>query len=88
MISKNKSYINSIKIKSSDNDFSRLFKSVYNTLNINDYVTYINKCSEVMKNDYFMSDYIELFKSKSKEILLENYIKLNNIIEIKYKVLI
>jgi hypothetical protein len=83
MISKNRSYISSIN-KSQDNEFTRLFKSVYNTLNINDYVTYINKCCETMKCDYFMNDYIELFKSKSKEILLENYIKLNYILDIKY----
>jgi hypothetical protein len=83
MISKNRSYINSIKSKNCDNDFAKLFKSVYFTLNIDDYSNYIEKCCELMKSDYFLNDYIELFRNKTKETLLENYIKLNNIIELK-----
>ncbi len=84
MISKNKSYIDSIKINTYDNYFIRLFKSVNFTLNIDDYSSSIEKCCENMKSDYFLNDYIELFRNKTKESLIENYIKLNNNLELKY----
>ena len=45
--------------------------------------TNIENCKNLMKNDYFMQDYIDIFDKKVKELMVENYLILNESIDIE-----
>jgi len=44
----------------------------------------IQKCGDLMKSDYFLCDYYELFATKCKELSIENHIHLNTQIDTKF----
>jgi hypothetical protein len=43
----------------------------------------LEDCKNLMKNDYFMYEYIEIFDKKLKEFMVENYLILNESIDIE-----
>jgi hypothetical protein len=45
--------------------------------------TNIENCKNLMKNDYFMNEYIDMFDKKVKELMVENYLILNESIDIE-----
>ena len=45
--------------------------------------TNIENCKNLMKNDYFMQEYIDIFDKKVKELMVENYLILNESIDIE-----
>ena len=86
LISKNKNYIIKLKetlYRRNNNHFVNLFNSIYSNFDLEKYNYNLNICVESMKNDYFLFNYIDTFKHKSKEIAIDNYVILNNKIDIK-----
>ena len=57
-----------------DDKFFNLFKEMFIEFDIKKSILSLNECKNIMKNDYFLYNYINLFENKCKEILIENYI--------------
>jgi len=82
IISKSKKFIKKIN-ESFDNyenyfekndKFFNLFKEMFIEFDTKKSILSLNECKNIMKNDYFLYNYINLFENKCKEILIENYI--------------
>ena len=81
-ISKKKNFINKYK-----DCFIVLLENISNNFNSKDILKNLEECKNIMKNDYFFYEYIDLFDKKIKEYILENYLILNecvNIDDIKF----
>ena len=81
-ISKKKNFINNYK-----DCFIVLLENISNNFNSKDILKNLEECKNIMKNDYFFYEYIDLFDKKIKEYILENYLILNecvNIDDIKF----
>ena len=50
--------------------------------NIGNSVKLLEECKNIMKNDYFVYIYIDKFNEKCKETIIENYIFLNETIDL------
>lgn len=67
--------------------FIVLLENISNNFNSKDILKNLEECNNIMKNDYFLFKHIELFNKKVKEYILENYLILNesvNIDDIKF----
>ena len=81
-ISKKKNFIDKYK-----DCFIVLLENISNNFNSKDILKNLEECKNIMKNDYFFYEYIDLFDKKIKEYILENYLILNecvNIDDIKF----
>ena len=81
-ILKKKNFINEHK-----DCFIILLENILVNFNLKDAMKNLEDCKTVMKNDYFLYEYIEQFCKKAKELILENHLILNeciNIDEIKF----
>lgn len=74
----------SLALDKDKDTFINLFFSFYGSFDIENSTNSINECVKIMENDYFLCKYTEEFKKKSKEILLESYVLLNNSIDVGY----
>ena len=74
-ISKKKNFIDKHK-----DCFIVLLENISN--NSKDILINLEECKNIMKNDYFLYEYIEIFDNKVKQYILENYIILNECINI------
>jgi hypothetical protein len=88
IISKSKHYFDLLKstlsLSNSDDDiFVKLFNSISIDFDWDTSYELVSQCIEYMKSDYFMADYVGLFKIKCNEVLIENYVLLNNSIDLK-----
>ena len=87
ILTKSKRYINQIKesikkINIQGDKFIDLFKEIFINYDIGKSVKLFEECKEIMKNDYFVYNYIDKFNAKFKEIIIENYIFLNQTIDL------
>ena len=87
ILTKSKRYINQIKesikkINIQGDKFIDLFKEIFINYDIGKSVKLFEECKEIMKNDYFVYNYIDKFNAKFKEIIIENYIFLNETIDL------
>ena len=87
ILTKSKRYIYQIKesIKKMNiqgDKFIDLFKEIFINYDIGKSVKLFEECKEIMKNDYFVYNYIDKFNAKFKEIIIENYIFLNETIDL------
>lgn len=65
-----------------DDKFFNLFKEMFIEFDIKNSILALNECKNIMKNDYFLYNYVTLFENKCIEILIENYIIINEKINI------
>ena len=88
IISKSKYHIFKLKQtlegRDDQDQFVRLFRSIFIDFDMENSFARVNECAKIIKNDYFLCEYEELFLAKSREILLQNYIDLNSSIDIKH----
>ena len=86
IISKSKSKLNTLKLTFEslpyEDEFVRLFNSMFTSFDFENSFALVKDCVKFIKQDYFLKEYEELFVSKCKEILLENYINLNSSINL------
>jgi len=87
ILTKSKRYINQIKesikkINIQGDKFIDLFKEIFINYDIEKSAKLFEECKEIMKNDYFVYNYIDKFNAKFKEIIIENYIFLNQTIDL------
>ena len=67
--------------------FILLLENIVVNFNYKDAMKNLDECKKLMKTDYFLHEYIEVFDKKLKEFILENYLLLNecvNIDDIKF----
>ena len=67
--------------------FILLLENIVVNFNYKDAMKNLDECKKLMKTDYFLHEYIEIFDKKLKEFILENYLLLNecvNIDDIKF----
>ena len=76
-ILKKKNFINEHK-----DCFITLLENILVNFNLKDAMKNLEDCKTVMKNDYFLYEYIEQFCKKTKELILENHLILNECINI------
>ena len=76
-ISKKKNFIDKHK-----DCFIVLLENILNNFNSKHILANLEECKNIMKNDYFLYEYSEIFDIKIKEYILENYIILNESINI------
>ena len=62
--------------------FIILLENILVNFNSKDAMKNLEECKNLMKNDYFLYEYIEQFEKKIKEFILENYLILNECINI------
>ena len=60
-----------------DDKFFNLFKEMFIEFDIKNSILALNECKNIMKNDYFLYNYVTLFENKCIEILIENYVIIN-----------
>ena len=87
ILTKSKKYIYQIKesikkINIQDDKFVDLFIEMFINYNIGNSVKLLEECKNIMKNDYFVYIYIDKFNEKCKETIIENYIFLNETIDL------
>ena len=63
--------------------FSRFFLNVFEYFNLEDSFALISECAELVGNDYFLHSYKNEFIEKSKEMIIENYISVNERLNVK-----
>ena len=63
--------------------FILLLKDILIYFNVKNANKNLEDCKNLMKNDYFMYEYIEIFDKKLKEFMVENYLILNESIDIE-----
>ena len=63
--------------------FITLLENIFITYNYQETLKLLGGCKETMKNDYFLYEFVEQFDTKVKNIILENYLLLNEDIEIE-----
>ena len=76
-ILKKKNFINEHK-----DCFIVLLENILVNFNSKDAMKNLEDCKNLMKNDYFLYEYIEQFEKKIKEFILENHLILNECINI------
>ncbi|MCQ2821476.1 MAG: eukaryotic translation initiation factor 3 subunit E [archaeon] len=59
------------------NNFINLFFAIFVDYDNKSSFDLLSKCLDDMKDDYFLSKYADLFKEKTKEIAVENYLSMN-----------
>lgn len=64
-----------------EDEFTKLFNSIYEDYNLENSLSLIEKCANLMDSDYFLCEYRDLFVAKCKEVLIENHIELNTLID-------
>ena len=96
LINGSRKYINKLKdtilkkknfIEKHKDCFIVLLENISVNYNSKDAIQNLEECKKLMKNDYFLFEYIELFDKKVKEFILENYLMLNewvNIDDVKF----
>ena len=96
VINGSRKYINKLKnailkkknfISKNKDCFITLLENVFVNFNSKDAMKNLEDCKNLMKNDYFLNEYIESFEKKIKEFILENYLILNeniNIDDVKF----
>ena len=96
IINGSRKYINKLKdsilkkknfIEKHKDCFIILLENISVNFNYKDAMKNLEECKNLMKNDYFMHDYSEQFEKKIREFILENYLLLNecvNIDDIKF----
>jgi hypothetical protein len=74
---------NNFSAISYEDEFTKLFNSIYEEFNLENTHNLIALCGELMKSDYFLSDYVDVFAAKCKELSIEHHINLNTKIDLK-----
>lgn len=86
ILSKSKKIINTLKNSLSaipyQDNFVELFNSLFINFDFENSYALIQSCKDSIKNDYFLSDYVEQFVIMGKELIIENYITLNSCIDV------
>ena len=77
-ISKKKNFINNHK-----DCFIILLEEILIYFNSKNAKKYLDECKNMMKSDYFLYEYIDKFEQKVKEFMIENYIILNENVDIE-----
>ena len=62
--------------------FIVLLENILVNFNSKDAMKNLEDCKNLMKNDYFLNEYIEPFEKKIKEFILENYLIVNECLNI------
>ncbi len=62
--------------------YTKLFNSIFSFYDIESASKSMREISELLKKDFFLSSYASVFLSKCKEIMIENYIRLNNTLDL------
>ena len=62
--------------------FTQLFLDIFTNFDVENAVKNMKNCEKLMKEEYFIVDLSNLFFDKCKEILLNDYIKLNGLIDV------
>ncbi len=62
--------------------FILLLENILVNFNYKNAVQNLEDCKNLMKNDYFLYEYVEVFDKKLKEFILENYLILNECVNI------
>ena len=75
---KRKNFINEQK-----DCFTNLLENISVNFNYKDAMKNLEDCRKVMKNDYFLYEFMDLFDKKIKDYILENYLILNDSINIE-----
>ena len=92
VINCSRKYINRLKaailkrkifIKEQKDCFTNLLENVSVNFNYKEALKNLEDCKKLMKNDYFLHEFIELFDKKVKDFILENYLILNESINIE-----
>ena len=74
--------INFIKANSKG-PFITLLENIFINYNSQETTKLLEDCKETMKKDYFLYEFVEQFDTKVKNLILENYLLLNEDIEIE-----
>jgi len=91
VINGSRKYINKLKdsilkkknfIEKHKDCFIILLENISVNFNYKDAMKNLEECKNLMKNDYFMHDYSEQFEKKIREFILENYLLLNECVNI------
>ena len=91
IINGSRKYINKLKdsilkkknfIEKHKDCFIILLENISVNFNYKDAMKNLEECKNLMKNDYFMHDYSEQFEKKIREFILENYLLLNECVNI------
>ena len=91
VINGSRKYINKLKdsilkkknfIEKHRDCFIILLENISVNFNYKDAMKNLEECKNLMKNDYFMHDYSEQFEKKIREFILENYLLLNECVNI------
>ncbi len=86
VISKSKTHIKRLKMTleglAHEDPFVKLFKSMFFEFDLESSFSQVKDCAKIIKSDYFLCEYEQLFLTKTREILLQNYIQLNSSIEV------
>jgi len=76
--------INSLRNLNLTDPFSKLFLNMYDYFNLEDSFALIDQCSDLIGKDYFLKNYQDEFIEKSKEIIIEDFISVNQKLNLKY----
>jgi hypothetical protein len=86
LIVKNKNYITILKHSFSNLSYQDEFVNLFNLVNcdydVENSLTLVKKCTAGMRREYFLHPFVDVFYSKCKEILLDNYIYLNSTLNV------
>ena len=91
VINGSRKYINKLKdstlkkknfIEKHKDCFIVLLENISVNFNYKDAMKNLEECKNLMKNDYFMHEYSEQFEKKIREFILENYLLLNECVNI------
>lgn len=66
-----------------EGELTQLLISIYEELNLENSLSLIEKCGDLMNSDFFLFEYKDLFVTKCKEVLIENHIDFNSLIDAK-----
>ena len=75
--------VNSLRNLNLSDPFSKLFLNMFDNFNLEDSFALIDKCSELISKDYFLKEFQGEFLEKSKEMIIESFISVNERINIK-----
>ena len=75
--------INSLRNLNLDEPFSKLFLNIFDCFNLENSFALIDQCSDLISKDYFLKGYHSEFIDKCKEIIIENYVAVNEKLNLK-----
>ena len=78
--------VNSLRNLNLSDPFSKLFLNMFDYFKLEHSFALIDQCSELISKDYFLKDFLGEFLVKSKEMIIENYISVNERVDIKYNI--